>query len=91
MSKILEIAKECGFHMDFLRDKQALLIVENFAQAVIENYKAGLVPVAYVDKNSAGQKGNRQMMIEIGGNLTMLIWSGMVFAFLIALVWRVTK
>lgn len=39
-SAVKRLAIQWGFHMDFLRDKQALLIVENFAQAVIKAYVA---------------------------------------------------
>ena len=46
-SVIKRLAKECG--ADILADKVIVELdeLQAFAQAVIENYKAGLVPVAY--------------------------------------------
>jgi hypothetical protein len=46
---IIELAKECGGY--FLSQNERynfqLIELEAFATAIIENYKAGLVPVAY--------------------------------------------
>ena len=52
VEEVNELAKECGFHIDFLNDKQALKIVETFATAIakqaVENYKAELVPIGEI-------------------------------------------
>lgn len=50
---ILEIARACGIKTN--NPITGTECIEAFAAAVIEEYKASLVPVAYVDKNSAGK------------------------------------
>ena len=49
---ILEIARDCGFtptdHADYNYCNEDQL--NTFAQAVIDDYKAGLVPVAYMQE-----------------------------------------
>lgn len=50
-SVVKRLAIQC-FQFENTHDDEEL---ESFTQAVIEDYKAGLEPVAYVDKNSAGQ------------------------------------
>ena len=52
---IIELAKECGFDIsqgevivgDYGNVNTITKEIEAFATAIIENYKAGLVPVAY--------------------------------------------
>ena len=43
---IIELAEKCGIHATEI---DLIIFSKSFAQAVIEDYKAGLVPVAWME------------------------------------------